>query len=403
MTTSERAKRQSEQRAFPDVVSVVMALQPSYPVYCLRPKLLARTAERFTALFPGTVMYAVKCNPHRYVLDALYGAGIRHFDTASLPEIAQIAESYEDAACYFMHPVKARSVIQSAYRVYGVRSFAVDHMSELEKVIEETGGGEGVEIVVRLETPAVEGVMFHLASKFGASCGDAAEILRAAAARGLATGLSFHVGSQCRNPEAYRLALERVGEAIERSGVMPGCIDVGGGFPAAYPDVETPPLEAFMEKIREGVAALSLDPAVRLLAEPGRALVALGCSLLTQVQLRKGNQLYINDGIYGSLSETEQGGIVPPVRLIRIGGEPSARFEGFTINGPTCDSLDVLRGRYLLPADTREGDWIELDRVGAYSNAMATSFNGFHPETFVEVHDEPPGEAPQAQTGTTAE
>ena len=398
MTLAARQKRQAEQRAFPDVVSVAMALQPSYPVYCLRPRVLAGSARRFLAAFPGSVLYAVKCNPHRYVLDALHSGGIRHFDTASLPEIAQIAERYEDAVCHFMHPVKARSTIRSAHRVYGVRSFAVDHMSELDKVLAETGGGEGITVVVRLETPPVEGVMFHLASKFGAASAEAAAILQAAERRGLGTGLSFHVGSQCRNPEAYALALARVGEVIAASGVMPDCIDVGGGFPAIYPDDDTPPLEAFMATIREGLAALALAPSVEVMAEPGRALVAEGCSLLTQVQLRKDNQLYINDGIYGSLSETVQGGIVPPVRLIRIDGAPSQRFEAFTLNGPTCDSLDVLRGHYLLPADTREGDWVELDRVGAYSNAMATSFNGFTPETFVEVYDDPPGadgEGPQ--------
>ena len=383
-------QRAAERRSFPDVASVAMALQPSYPVYCLRPRIIERTAERFRALFPGKVLYAVKCNPHRYVLDALYRAGVHHFDTASLPEIAQIAELHEGAQCYFMHPVKARPVVRAAYRIYGVRCFAIDHLDELEKVIEETEGGEGITVVVRLDTPEVEGVQFHLSSKFGASVDEAAEMLRIAHDRGFGTGLSFHVGSQCRNPEAYKVALRRVAEVIAAAGTEPGLIDVGGGFPVGYPGAEAPPLEDFITAIREGVAALSLSSSVDLLAEPGRALVGEGCSLLTQVQLRKGNRLYINDGIYGSLTESAQGGIFPPVRLIRISGEPSQRLEPFVINGPTCDSLDVLRGEFLLPSDVREGDWVELDRVGAYSNAMATSFNGFHPETFVEVYDEPP-------------
>lgn len=114
-------------RQFNDVRAVVRALQPSYPVYCLRPDLLAETARRFISMFPGIVLYAVKCNPHPLVLDVLYRAGIRHFDTASLPEIAQICEAYPDAHAYFMHPVKGRAVIESAYAVYGIRHFVVDH------------------------------------------------------------------------------------------------------------------------------------------------------------------------------------------------------------------------------------------------------------------------------------
>ena len=122
---------------------------------------------------------------------------------------------------------------------------------------------------------------------------------------------------------------------------------------------------------------------------PTGALVAAGCSLLAQVQLRKGDRLYINDGVYGSLSETLQTDIRLPVRLIRLNGPASAERRAFTLNGPTCDSLDVLPGTFELPADAREGDWIEIDRLGAYSNALATRFNGFHPETFVEVLDPP--------------
>ena len=383
-----------EERAFPDIASVAMALQPSYPVYCLRPQVLESTARRFIALFPGSVLYAVKCNPHRLVLDALYNAGIDQFDVASLPEIAQIAESWGDAVCHFMHPVKSRAAIASAYKVYGVRSFAVDHADELQKVIEETEGGADVTVTVRLETPPVEGVLFHLASKFGASVEEAAAIVKQAERRGLATGLSFHVGSQCRNPAAYRLGLERVGAVIAASGVVPRIVDVGGGFPADYAGPEAPALETFAETITAGLREIGIGPEVEVLAEPGRALVAAGCSLLTQVQLRKGHRLYINDGIYGSLSEFHRGELQPPVRLIRLGGGVSARLADFALGGPTCDSEDVLRGSYALPEDVREGDWIELDGIGAYSNALASHFNGFHPDTFVEVYDEPPARRP---------
>ena len=379
-------------RSFSDVPAVARALAPSYPVYCVRPEVLMENAKRFISLFPGTVLYAVKCNPHPVILEALYRGGIRHFDTASLPEIAQICETFKEAKAYFMHPVKGRAVIKSAYKVYGIRTFVVDHLSELEKVFQETGG-EGLEIVVRLFTPPSKGTLYHLAEKFGAPPAEAAEILRAAAARGAKVGVAFHVGSQCGDPRAYREALHLVGETLEMAGVDPICVDVGGGFPADYRDTVLPPLEDYMAEIRAGVKDIKLKPTVELMAEPGRVMVAGGCSLLTQVQLRKGDRLYINDGVYGSLSEAVQAGIRQQARLIRLEGAASEELKGFWLNGPTCDSLDVLPETYALPIDAREGDWIEIDQVGAYSNALASHFNGFFPETYVKVSDPPPAAA----------
>lgn len=381
-----------EKKSYPDVHAVAAALKPSYPIYCVRPKLLAKSAERFIRLFPGTVLYAVKCNPHRMILDALYKGGIRHFDTASLPEIAQICESYQDAKAYFMHPVKGRAVIRSAYSVYGIRVFVIDHINELEKILEETDR-EGLVIVVRIETPPAPGTLYHLAAKFGTPPSEAGDLIREAAKCGCKTGVAFHVGSQCGDPAAYREALRLVGETIEKSGQTPLCVDVGGGFPAAYAKTQHPPLEDYMAAIRGGIKDIKLKPTIELFAEPGRALVAGGCSLLTQVQLRKDKQLYINDGIYGSLSETVQAKIDLPARLIRVGADCSDERMDFMLNGPTCDSLDVLPRAFSLPADAREGDWIEIDQLGAYSNALATRFNGFHSEAYVEVNDPPPAVA----------
>jgi ornithine decarboxylase len=374
---------------FTDVTAVARALRPSYPVYCVRPDVLAANARRFISQFPGTVLYAVKCNPHPLVLNALFKGGIRHFDTASLTEIAQVSDAFDDVHTYFMHPVKARAVITAAYRVYGVRHFVVDHRDELNKVIEEAGA-QGNTIIVRVNTPPADDALYHLAAKFGAAPDEAAELMKEAAARGCTVGLAFHVGSQCRSPDAYFAALELLGEVIRKSGVQPACIDVGGGFPAAYGDRPVPALDAYMEAIRRGLKQLKLSPTVEVFAEPGRALVAQGCSLLTQVQLRKDDRLYINDGIYGSLSEMNTVAIRLPARVIRLSGPVSATMGEFALNGPTCDSLDVLPGTFTLPDDVREGDWIEIDQVGAYSNALATRFNGFHPETFVQVFDAPP-------------
>ncbi|MDX1424981.1 MAG: type III PLP-dependent enzyme, partial [Kiloniellales bacterium] len=241
--------------------------------------------------------------------------------------------------------------------------------------------------------PPDEHTTYHLAAKFGAQPDLAADLLKEAAARGCKVGLAFHVGSQCQDPKAYRVALDLVGEIMETAAVDLDCIDVGGGFPGLYIDTSAPPLEDYMAEIRAGLKAIKVKPAVEVMAEPGRVLAASGISLLTQVQLRKGDQLYINDGIYGSLSEMVQTNLRLPARLIRLNEQPSDERAAFTLSGPTCDSLDVIPGTFDLPADAREGDWIEIDQVGAYSNALATHFNGFHPETFVEVHDRPLADA----------
>ena len=378
-------------KEFDSVRSMIEALKPSYPVYCLRPEIIDQAANRFLEQFPGRVLYAVKCNPHAEVLRALHRAGIRHFDTASLPEIAQIRERFRDAACYFMHPVKGRAVIGTAAKVYEIDTYVVDHLSELNKILAETGGAEGLTIYVRFKTPPVDGALYHLAAKFGAEPDDAATILREAASRGCRVGLAFHVGSQCLVPGAYAEALKIAGEILEKAKVDIVGLDVGGGFPAEYLGTNMPPFDDFIHEIEEGVKKLKLRRDCVLMCEPGRALVAHAVSLVTQVQLRKDNQLYINDGIYGSLSETVDAGLHLPARAHRLSGALTGAPMDFTLNGPTCDSLDVLPCSFSLPSDIDEGDWIEIDRVGAYSNALATHFNGFTPETLVIVHDRPIG------------
>ncbi len=382
---------------FADAREMIAALTPSYPVYCLRPPVLAAAARRFLELFSGRVLYAMKCNPHAGVLSVLYDAGIRHFDTASLPEIAQVRELLRDVGAYFMHPVKARAAIKTAHDVYGIRHFVIDHPDELAKVLDETGG-EGVTIIVRVATPYT-GAAYDLSTKFGASPPLAAELLREVRKQGCQAGVSFHVGSQCLAPRAYRTALELVGEVVDAARTEIHVLDVGGGFPAAYVCVEMPPLETYMDEINAGVTALDLRHDCVLMCEPGRAMVAAGCSLVVQVQLRKEDQIYINDGIYGSLSELLTGGLRLPVRLIRLDGEPSATFRDFSVAGPTCDSVDVLPAPFPLPDDAREGDWIEIEQIGAYSSALRTQFNGFYPDTFVELTGRAAPAKPKAVTG----
>jgi len=119
---------------FPTVEAVVEMLQPSYPVFCIRPDVIRNAARLFLDVFPGRVMYAVKCNPHLAVLKYLYEAGIRHFDTASPAEIALVRENFKDADRYYMHPVKGRAAIKLAHDVYRVDHYVIDHEKEVEKL-----------------------------------------------------------------------------------------------------------------------------------------------------------------------------------------------------------------------------------------------------------------------------
>jgi ornithine decarboxylase len=382
-------------RSYPDAGEVARLLQPSYPVYCLRPHVFERAARTFVEQFPGTTLYAVKCNPHPAVLRALHAGGVHAFDTASLGEIARVAETFDDAECFFMHPVKPRPAIASAHRVFGVLHYVVDHMAELHKLAHQVRGAPEVTVMVRLKTAESAGAFYHLSAKFGAGEAEAAEILAEVARLGMKPGLAFHVGSQCLEPDAYTQAIAKAGTVAAAAGVRLAAVDVGGGFPAVYLGTQAPDLSDYMSAIRHALARLDLPADCRVLCEPGRALVADGQSLLVQVQLRKGNQLYINDGVYGSLSEMTAADVRYPARLIRLEGgrivtstAPEATFDA---HGPTCDSLDMIPKAFRLPDDVREGDWIEIDRVGAYSNALATDFNGFRPDTFVEVRNEPPG------------
>ncbi|HYC05484.1 MAG TPA: type III PLP-dependent enzyme [Azospirillaceae bacterium] len=371
---------------YADAAAMVAALKPEEPVYCFRPHVLTEAARRFVAAFPGDVLYAVKCNPETVVLDALIQGGIKHFDTASLVEIETVKGRMGAAGCYFMHPVKQRGAIRAAYERHGVRHFVVDHPDELEKVTQETGGARDVVIVVRLAT-ARGAAVYDLGGKFGTSVELGAELLKAADARGLRAGISFHVGSQCLMPSSYTAALRLASECLSQAGVTPAVLDVGGGFPTRYVGSEPPPLSEYMEAIRAGLEFIDRPADCKLWAEPGRGLVAAGASLVVKVELRRGDHLYVNDGLYGSLADLKFPGIVFPMRVIRPGGEATGEPAPMSLFGPTCDCWDNLPGPYMLPSDVREGDWIEIGQAGAYTTATRTNFNGFFAGRFVTVQD----------------
>lgn len=365
---------------------MVAEIRPEEPVYCFRPDILTENARRFVRHFNGRVLYAIKANPLTPVIEAVHAGGVRHFDTASLSEISSISRRYEDSHTYFMHPVKAWKAIEAAYHQYGVRHFVVDHSDEVNKVMDILDEVHEPPIfMVRLSTPSKEAT-FNLSEKFGASPEQAVSLLRQVADKGARAGLCFHVGSQCVSTSGYETAFRITGDVLSRTNCPIHCLDVGGGFPVNYENTipPAPPLEEYMSVINGGVETLNLPEDCYLMCEPGRAMVADGMSVVTQVQLRKGGMLYLNDGIYGTFGGSRLG-LEFPKRVIRPASFLSGDPEPFKIFGPTCDSLDVLPYSINLPGDIRTGDWIEFGMMGAYGPAIRTDFNGFLPDTFCAV------------------
>ncbi len=348
-------------------------------LYVIYPRTIAAAAQTFLSGFPGTVLYAIKANPHPAVLKTLWNEGIRHFDVASIREVELIHQLFPAAKMFLMHPVKSRALIAKAYG-YGIRDFSVDCEDELQKILECTNNAKDLTVHVRLALPEGDADM-PLSGKFGADRETAVALLQKARSVAKRLGLCFHVGSQCRNVDNYDAAIGYARSVVDAAAVAIDSIDVGGGFPVVYPEMPIAPMSEFFQGIKASLTSHGFD-GLDVLGEPGRALCAEGGSSLVRVELRKGNDLYLNDGAYGSLFDAGQCSWKFPVRLIRDGVVVNNRDQtGFRFFGPTCDSLDVMNGPFHLPSDVREGDWIEVQHLGAYGQALASSFNGFHSET----------------------
>jgi ornithine decarboxylase len=347
-----------------------------------------RAARYFKRNFPGEILYAVKSNPRFEILDAVHGAGVTHFDVASIAETRLVAERFPNARLSYMHPVKNREAIREAYFKYGVRDFSLDSFDELAKITAATESASDLNLLVRLAVPN-DHAEFDLSAKFGIGPLQAGELLIQVRAVAAKVGVCFHVGSQCMNPASFTTALHMVGDVIRSSGVMLDIVDVGGGFPSLYPDMTPPPLDAYMSEIFTDLERIPIGENCEIWAEPGRALVAEAASTLVRVDHRRGDHLYINDGTYGSLFDAGVPGFVYPVRAIRPQGRPSRVLAPFSFYGPTCDGMDYMKGPFMLPQDMGEGDYIEIGQTGAYGCTMRTQFNGFYSDETAILSDPP--------------
>ena len=373
---------------FKTVDELVSQLKPERPVYCIRKKSIQVASRTFQNKFSGTILYAVKTNPHPEVLKTIVQSGINNFDVASIKEIEDIRKISPEAKCSFMHTVKSRESIKEAYFKFGVKTFSLDTKDELIKIIESTNQAKDLELFVRVSV-SNEHAEIDLSKKFGALTSEAVGLLRLTKQFAKKIGLSFHVGSQCMHPISYAKGITEIGNIIKRTKIIPHYINVGGGFPTIYPDLVPQSLDNYFEEIKKSLKNLKLDKLPEIICEPGRALVAESGSTIVRVNLRKKQKLHINDGTYGTLFDAGTPNIVYPSRLIRNGRIISKKLTSFDFYGPTCDSMDYMKGPFILPNNIKENDYIELGQLGAYGLTFRTKFNGFYSNEIYEVEDDP--------------
>ena len=375
---------------FKSVEELVNQLKPEKPVYCIRKKSILSASKFFQKNFPGKILYAVKTNPHPEIIKTLIKSGINQFDVASIEEIKTVRKFSQSAKCSFMHTVKSRESITEAYFKYGVKTFALDTKDELVKIIESTSNAKDLELFVRVSV-SNEHAEIDLSKKFGALNSEATGLLRLVKQHSRKIGLSFHVGSQCMHPISYTKGINEIGNLIKKTKIIPDYINVGGGFPTIYPDLIPQSLNNYIDEIKKGLKNLKIENLPEIICEPGRALVAESGSTIVRVNLKKRQKLYINDGTYGTLFDAGTPNIVFPSKMIKDSSNKiiSKKLTAFDFYGPTCDSMDYMKGPFLLPNNIKENDYIELGQLGAYGLTFRTQFNGFFSDEIYEVEDNP--------------
>ena len=375
-------------RKFNNVNELVNTLRPEYPVYFIRLQSIKRSIEFFKKNFPGKILYAVKTNPNEKILKSIIDNGIKNFDVASINEVKLAKKIDPKVKIYFMHTIKSRESIKEAYYQYSIKDFALDSKDELLKILQTTNNAKDLNLYVRIAV-SNEHAEIDLSRKFGALPSEALGLLRLCREHGKRVGLSFHVGSQCMDKISFSKGIAEIGNIIKKTKIVPDVINVGGGFPSIYPDLKPEPLENYLAEIKKSLNNLKLPKMPEIFCEPGRAIVAESGSTVVKILLRKKQKLYINDGTYGSLFDAGVPNFVFPSKMITNGRIVSKKLTPFNLYGPTCDSLDYMKGPFLLPNNIKEGDYIELGQLGAYGTTFRTKFNGFYSDAVYQVDDKP--------------
>ena len=190
---------------------------------------------------------------------------------------------------------------------------------------------------------------------------------------------------------SYAKGINEIGNIIKKTKIIPDTINVGGGFPTIYPDLIPQSLDEYFNEIKKSLSNLKLEKLPEIICEPGRALVAESGSTIVKINLRKKQKLYINDGTYGTLFDAGTPNIVYPSKMIKDNSNKiiSKKLTAFDFFGPTCDSMDYMKGPFVLPNNIKENDYIELGQLGAYGLTFRTQFNGYYSDEIYEVEDKP--------------
>ncbi len=342
------------------------------PFLILDTAIVRAKARRFRAAMPRVrPHYAVKANPDRRVLKVLAqeGCGFEIASTAELDLLLSLG--VDPGETFFSNPMKSReSIAYAAAR--GVEWYVIDSLDELRRVFEVKPNAKQY---LRIATPNI-GSDWPLSGKFGAGAGDAREIIAAAAKLGAdLAGITFHVGSQCRNPENWRVALEKARSLFDlmlKAGLKPRLLNIGGGYPVRHVK-PIPSIEVIGNVVNEGLKAFPDD--VQVIAEPGRYLVSDAgyfiCRVLGTANRGGKRWMHWDAGLFGGVIEASEG------LRYRIRTDRSGPDTVWTVGGPTCDSVDIVMRDEPLPSDLQEGDFVYIRNAGAYTTAYASQFNGF--------------------------
>lgn len=389
-----------ESKKFESACDVIAKAQPYVPAYLYRSSYVkdasswfVKKFDNFTGVdnqnFHSKVLFSVKSNSDERVIRDVFASGIKNFDVASLPEVKKVdALLGNNARIYFMHPVKAKEVIAESYFNYEVRDFSYDSEEELQKIVEATNAAEDLKLHLRIEMDCEKSVV-ELSSKFGIELEKSLDLAKKARKISKGFGVCFHVGSQCMDPKEFADATSRVTRFFIKNKIKIDSFDIGGGFPASYPGMKAKSMSQYLRQIKDAIAKVNLNDGCEILCEPGRALTAQSESLLVRVEARKGDMLYINDGTYGGLFDAGSLKFCYFCQAYDNSGKEilNKKLKKFGFYGPTCDSIDVMRGPFLLPEIIKSGDYIEIFNLGSYSKSLRSNFNGYGEVLQFDVND----------------
>jgi ornithine decarboxylase len=369
-----------------------LAREHGTPLFVIDHDALRKVYRQFRRHLPRIqVYYAMKANPNPEIVRTLFKEGAS-FDVASMPEFMVVYENIKKMPAkerqqwiwdkiIYANPTKPTDTLEQLNKYKPLVTF--DNREEIHKIKKHAPNAG---LVLRLKVPNT-GAMVELSSKFGASPGEAVDLILEADKVGLTVeGISFHVGSQTTNFENYVQALNLSAnifkEAKDRGYTKMNLLDIGGGFPAPYDDSVKPFTE--LAKVINTELDRLFPKDVQILAEPGRFLAAVCGTSVAEVigkAVRDGKTCYyINDGVYHTYSGVIFDHCKYPVKAFKKG--PTSICSVF---GPTCDALDVVSMAENLP-ELERGDLVYSENIGAYSHASATYFNGFPPAKIVHVN-----------------